>query len=123
MVGMDRMTKKSKRAARSGEDLDFGLEVRRRREAQGLTLEGLAARSGLTPNYIGTIENGRRDPSLSTIRALAGGLNATPGELLGTSPQRSPAAEEIARLFDLLSQEFQAVVDKLVRSLLNLKKR
>jgi transcriptional regulator with XRE-family HTH domain len=58
--------------------MDFGKEVRRRREALGLTLEELAERAGLTPNYVGTVETGKRDPSLSTVLALAKGLRVPP---------------------------------------------
>ncbi len=61
-------------------------EVRRRRHAQGLTLEALGAGSGLTPNYIGGIETGQRDPSLSTMRKLAAGLGAPLGELPEDEP-------------------------------------
>ena len=48
-----------------------------------MTLEQLAESSKLTPNYIGTIENGYRDPSLSTLQGLADGLNVPLAELFG----------------------------------------
>jgi len=38
----------------------FGREVRRRRLARGWTLDALADVAGLTPNFIGGVENGRR---------------------------------------------------------------
>lgn len=41
----------------------FGREVRRRRLAQGLTLDALSAVADLTANYIGSIEAGQRDPT------------------------------------------------------------
>jgi transcriptional regulator with XRE-family HTH domain len=75
--------------------VEFGREVRRRREALGLTLEGLAERAELTPNYIGTIENGKRDPSITTIAAIAKGLDLAPGELLGEVPELSPILIEV----------------------------
>jgi transcriptional regulator with XRE-family HTH domain len=37
----------------------FGREVRRRRLAQGLTLDALSAVADLTANYIGSIEAGQ----------------------------------------------------------------
>ena len=79
---------------------EFGQEIRRRRIALELTLPELAERSGLSPNYIGAIELGQRDPSLSTIRALARGLGVMPGELLGMVPNLSAAAIELAMLVD-----------------------
>ena len=96
--------------------LKFGREVRRRRKALELTLEQLAERSGLTPNYIGTVENGRRDPSLSTIGALARGLGVPTGELIGGIGGMSPEAIEAARLFDTASPETQTALLQLLRS-------
>jgi transcriptional regulator with XRE-family HTH domain len=97
--------------------LTFGREVRRRRGALGLTLEQLAERSGLTPNYIGTVENGRRDPSLSTVLALAKGLGLAPGELLGGVGELSPASTEAATLIETLSPEVQVATLGLLRVL------
>lgn len=59
----------------------FGKTVRSRREALKMTLEELAERAGLTPNYINEIENGHRDPSLSTVFSIAEGLGVEPGDL------------------------------------------
>ncbi len=93
----------------------FGDEIRRRREALGWTLEQLAERAKLSPNYIGTVENGRRDPSLSTVLALAKGLRVPPGELLGPVIELSPAAFEVGRVFDAAPDEVQDLVVRLLR--------
>jgi transcriptional regulator with XRE-family HTH domain len=95
----------------------FGDTIRRRRERLGLTLEQLAERSGLSPNYIGSVENRRRDPSLSTVLALAKGLRAPPGELLGSVPNLSASALEAARLFEQASPEDQESLLRILRSL------
>lgn len=97
--------------------LTFGREVRRRRGALGLTLEQLAERSGLTPNYIGTVENGRRDPSLSTVLALAKGLGASPGELFGSIGESGPLVTEAAALMETLAPEVQNALLELLRVL------
>jgi transcriptional regulator with XRE-family HTH domain len=96
--------------------MDFGREVRRRREALGLTLEQLAESSELTPNYIGTIENGKRDPSLSTVLALARGLRVPPAELFGGVEDLTPAATEAGRLFDAAPPEVQEAVLQILRA-------
>jgi transcriptional regulator with XRE-family HTH domain len=96
--------------------MDFGREVRRRREALGLTLEQLAESSELTPNYIGTIENGKRDPSLSTVLALARGLRVPPAELFGGLEDLTPAATEAGRLFDAAPPEVQEAVLQILRA-------
>jgi transcriptional regulator with XRE-family HTH domain len=70
----------------------FGAEVRRRRESLGWTLPELAKRSGLTSNYIGSVEIGLRDPSMSTLVKIAkgfcaagraGGARGSPDALIG----------------------------------------
>lgn len=95
----------------------LGQEIRRRREARGLTLDMLAETAELTPNYIGSVEIGKRDPSLSTILALAKGLDIRPGELFGTIAELSQPAEEAARLFDTMTPEMQKAVLALLHSL------
>jgi transcriptional regulator with XRE-family HTH domain len=87
-----------------------------------MTIEQLAERSGLTPNYIGTIEIGQRDPSLSTVLALARGLSVPPGELFGGVGRLSPSALEAARLFEGTSPEVQDAVLRLLRGVLRRRK-
>jgi transcriptional regulator with XRE-family HTH domain len=94
----------------------FGREVRRRRLEQGLTLNALSAGADLTANYIGTIEAGQRDPSLSTMRKLAAGLGAPLGELLGM-PTMSPESIEAARLLSMLPLPVREPIVKALRAL------
>src|SRR5687768_15798761 len=88
----------------------FGREIRRRREMRGITLAELAKHTGLTQNYIGSIELGYRDPSLSSVLALAIGLGVSPGELFGTIPGVSPIAEEAGRLYEQIPPEVQDAI-------------
>ncbi len=104
------MTDKEERAR-------FGAEVRRRRESIRMTLEVLAARAGLTPNFIGTVETGKRDPSLSTIVKLARGLGISPAEFFSSRAERSPASDEAGRLFDLVDPSVQEPVMTILRVL------
>lgn len=60
----------------------FGMHLRQLREAQGLTLEELAEVSGMSFRGIVYIEHGRRNPSLTTILALARGLKVAPSSLV-----------------------------------------
>ena len=80
-----------------------------------MTIEELAERAGLTPNYVGTIEIGQRDPSLSTILSLAKGLAVPAGELFG-SGKLSPQGLEAAMLFESTTPEVQEAVVKLLRA-------
>src|SRR5215212_7122726 len=96
----------------------FGREISRRRHALKLTLEALAERASLTSNYISTIENGQRDPSLSTIKSIARGLDVAPGELLGTLPGLSPQAVEMAKLFEQVAGDVQSSVLMMLRGVM-----
>ncbi len=59
----------------------FGKLVRRRREALEMTIEELAERAELTPRYLNELENGQRDPSLSTVFSIAEALGVEASDL------------------------------------------
>ena len=97
--------------------MPIGDEIRRRRIPVGLALETLADRSGLSPNYIGSLERGHRDPSLSTIEAIAIGLELEPAELLGGVGDLSAIGLELAQLAEELPAATQLALLEFVRSL------
>ena len=83
-----------------------------------MTLDDIAASTGLTPNYIGSIELGHRDPSLSTILALSKGLGVRPGELFPSSAGLDAMTDEAARLFDQMPPDVQASIMAVLKSAL-----
>jgi transcriptional regulator with XRE-family HTH domain len=91
--------------------------VRRRRKELGLTLEQLAERADMSSNYLGAVERGAANPSLSTVRAIAQALGISPGELFGEVQDLSPAAREVAALFELVSRDIQRLLLPLLRVL------
>lgn len=93
----------------------LGAEMRRRRQALGLTLEELADRANVSTNYLGTLERGRRDPSISTVMKLAKGLRVRPSELLGGVPEITPAAYDMARAYDGAPEEIQDIVARVLK--------
>ena len=60
----------------------FAKKVRSRRYELGLTQEELAELSEFHVNYIGGIERGTRNPSLTSILQLAKALKIDPRELI-----------------------------------------
>jgi len=52
------------------------------RDAAGLSLKDLAKRSGITQSHISQIERGKRDPQLTTLRALAAALKVRVGDIV-----------------------------------------
>jgi transcriptional regulator with XRE-family HTH domain len=59
----------------------IGEEVRRRREALGLTGAQLATRAGLAPSAVSQIETGKRTPSSTSVIKLATALGLEVGDL------------------------------------------
>src|SRR5216683_5873051 len=80
-----------------GLDLNlFGQRLRHVRRARGMTLAELGARVGRAPSVLSLIENGRREPKLSLIEAIATALSVPPDELLRRQPPSRRAQLEIA---------------------------
>lgn len=65
----------------NSEQRTFGRNVRQLRETLGLSQESLAAAAGLDRSYVGGIERGERNPSLSAIINLALALGVAPARL------------------------------------------
>ncbi|HJQ41215.1 MAG TPA: helix-turn-helix transcriptional regulator [Thermoanaerobaculia bacterium] len=64
------------------EAVRFGAIIRRLRLARGWTAVKLAQRAGMNPRYLGVLEQGGNDTSLTTIVELCDVLNADIGEVM-----------------------------------------
>src|SRR5699024_3365921 len=70
--------------------------IRSLRKRRGLTLEQLSRAIDRAPSQLSAIENGKREPRLPVLRALAQALEVTMDELLDESAPDERAALEIA---------------------------
>lgn len=73
--------------AKSRESLAFGKMVRLHRSKAGYSQEGLAERANIHRTYIGGIERGERNPTLTMIYRLAVALSVRPSQLLEEPPE------------------------------------
>ncbi len=75
--------------------LALGRHLRHHRTRAGWTLAQLATRVGSSASALSLVENGRREPRLSLLQALAGALGVDVGRLLapGPPPTRRDALE------------------------------
>jgi transcriptional regulator with XRE-family HTH domain len=62
--------------------VSFGREVRRLRQAQGLSQEDFAAKAGLDRTYISGVERGVRNVSLRNIAKIAAALDVSVAQLM-----------------------------------------
>lgn len=62
--------------------VEFAAKVRNRRHALALTQEQLAERADFHVNYVGGIERAGRNPSLTSLVALANGLQCSVKDLM-----------------------------------------
>ncbi|MDQ4082903.1 MAG: XRE family transcriptional regulator [Actinomycetota bacterium] len=66
----------------------FGVRVRGLRRERGLTLEGLAERSGVSRAMISKLERGEKNPTLVVVAKVAEGLGVTLSQLVGVEEKR-----------------------------------
>ena len=59
----------------------FGANLKRLRESKGMSQEELCFRSGLSKNQIGNIERGEVNATISSVAAIAAGLEISAQEL------------------------------------------
>lgn len=74
----------------------FGQRLRHIRRSRGMTLTELGERVGRAPSVLSLLENGRREPKLSLIEALASALRVPVDELMRREPPSRRAQLEIA---------------------------
>ena len=65
-----------------------GANVRKVRLKRGLTQERFAEKSGFSQQYLSSLENGRRNPSIVTIYELTTALGVSHLELLKPTKKR-----------------------------------
>ena len=70
--------------ARVNINQQLGLRVRELRLSHGWSQEELGARSGIDRTYVSGVERGIRNPTITVVAAIAGGLNVSVAELFSS---------------------------------------
>jgi transcriptional regulator with XRE-family HTH domain len=68
----------------------FGKILQEERKAKKISQEKLAKLTGLDRTFISLIENGKRNPTLTTILKICVGLNVKPSELFSIYEKKDP---------------------------------
>ncbi len=71
----------------------LGKRIRARRKAAGLIGADIEKRTGIGPATLSLLENGKQEPSLFQLRALARALRTTVADLLGVRRSSSSPAQ------------------------------
>lgn len=81
----------------------LGRRVRRRRQANGLTLRDVEQRSGVSATHISEVERGKTSPTVGVLERISSALGVRPGELLdapgAVPPLLQAPAERRKRVF------------------------
>jgi transcriptional regulator with XRE-family HTH domain len=77
----------------------LGEELRRAREAAGLTQEGLADRAGVDRTYISLLERERQSPSVDMLFRVCAALGVRPSVLLARVEAAGPLTRRVKRRF------------------------
>ncbi len=73
----------------------LGHRIRHHRVAKGLTLDDLGAKVGVAGSQLSLIENGKREPKLSLLQAIAHATGTEVADLISDEPPNRRAALEI----------------------------
>jgi transcriptional regulator with XRE-family HTH domain len=99
-----------------------GTRVRKLREKTGLSQEALAAVCNLHRTYVGLIERGERNLTLTTIQQIAEGLGVPPSELLaGLDSAPAPGTKPAPAKTYLPSQDVAAHLQAIRQILIDAK--
>lgn len=70
-----------------GENMNVGERIKQLRKEKNLTLRELAEKADISISFLSDIENGRSNPSLERLKAIAEALDTTVSYLLGERPE------------------------------------
>lgn len=62
--------------------ISLGKHIAKERQKRGISLDSLATEMDISKGNLSDIENGKRDPRFSTLKAIASGLDMNVSDLL-----------------------------------------
>jgi transcriptional regulator with XRE-family HTH domain len=83
--------------AKDGVDARIAARVRELRDARGLSLDALAAKSGVSRSMISVVERGESSPTAVLLDKLAVGLGVTLVELFAAPIATNPSSSPVSR--------------------------
>jgi len=106
--------------------MSIGDNIKKYRKAQKITQKELAERSNISRSYLADVENGRYNPSLEVLEAIAQALNIPTSELLENNnenndntilqkinPKFKPIIDSLDRAGDLQDEDIEDITEQL----------
>lgn len=91
----------------------LGRRIRALRKSKGLTQQELGAECGINYKYVGAIERGEENPSLSILQRISQGLGVEILELFRFSHEQRDPAKLRKDLIDTINQIGKSETEKL----------
>ena len=95
----------------------FGEHLKKIRKSRGLTQENLAEKCGVTHQYIGLIETGRKNPGLDLLFRLSKNLDITPAQILAIPELADSTTDKLLALVSESSKKKQKMILTAVRAM------
>jgi len=90
--------------------MNIGVSIKHCREQRNLSQKTLAEISGVSVSHLCLIENGKRDPSISTIKTLSEALNIPVNVLIFLSSD----LDEISDISKINIDRLSSLINKLI---------
>lgn len=78
-------------------DGELGTRLREARQERGLSLRAVAGRAGVSASLLSQVENGKTQPSVSTLYSIVSNLDISIDELLGNKPRASAVTDGVVQ--------------------------
>ena len=88
----------------------FARKIKDLRKLNRMSQEQLAEKADLSPTYIGNLERGEQNPTLTSLEKIADALNVSPSELL-VFPDEKSIKSAGAELLDKAAELLQVTLD------------
>ena len=99
--------------------MKLSAKLRELRTKNNLTLKDLSAKSGISVSFISDIENGRRNPSIETLKTLANALGVSADEFLKDSSTNTKSKDTKTELNKRDLKDIAKDVDSIMKKLNN----
>lgn len=99
--------------------MNFGMNIRKAREARGITQTELAARLGISSRTVSSWEVNRTEPKMEMVERICSVLNCRKSELIDEPPPEEQALDQKVFLrYSQLSKENKQIIMDYIEYLL-----